>query len=83
MGSAGGPESSSSSGYGGSENEGHARVMKRLSHLFDSTSRSTGYTTGEVLSKFSDLDDGYASVFREMLREIATKKGDRWVRKVE
>ena len=61
------------------ETANNANILSRLKRLFEVP--FANYTTHEILSKFNDLDDKYAVVFREMLRTVAKFQDNKWVRK--
>jgi hypothetical protein len=53
-----------------------ANVVSRLKNLFSDPTVS--YSTDGILRQFRDLDDNYASTFREILRSIAVCSNGRW-----
>lgn len=53
-----------------------ANVVARLKELFSDPSVS--YSTDGILRQFRDLDNSYASTFRELLRSIAVCTNGRW-----
>jgi hypothetical protein len=53
-----------------------ANVVLRLKELFSDPTVS--YSTEGVLKQFRDLDDNYASTFRDLLRSIAVCSNGRW-----
>ena len=61
--------------------EAHATLLARLTTMFGADGGARGYSTEEVLRRFRDLDDAYAPVFRQMLRQVAKKTDGRWIAK--
>jgi hypothetical protein len=51
-------------------------LLSRLKRLFEYP--FSAYTTNEVLSRFSDVDDKFAAVFKQMLREVARLQDGKW-----
>jgi hypothetical protein len=41
----------------------------------------SSYSTAEILSLFTDVEDQYAAVFRDILRSVAKFQNGKWVRR--
>ncbi len=58
----------------------HQSILERLHQLF----KSHGFmSTSFLLSKFKDLGDHYAPVFKKMLHSVAFKKDGNWYKKLQ